>query len=78
MVRGGSMKKLTQKEVILKYLQENEGITSQDAWSMYGITRLADVIYKLKKDGVKIETIIKTVDTYFGKTDIAVYRLVRK
>lgn len=68
--------KITQKEVVLRHLKEYGGITSRDAWDMYGITRLADVVYKLKKDGENIETIIKSVDTMYGKTDIAFYRLV--
>ena len=66
---------ISQKEVVLIYLKDNGSITAIEAINRLGITRLADVIYKLKKDGVKIETDKKSVETRYGKTEIAVYRM---
>lgn len=52
---------MTQKELILRHLEQYGSITSWDAIMEYGVTRLADVIYRLKKDGyrIKSETVIK-------------------
>lgn len=47
---------MTQKELILRHMKEFGSITAWDALMKYGITRLADIIYKLKKDGYEIES----------------------
>lgn len=44
---------MTQCERILKYMRENDGITSMDAFRL-GCTRLSARIADLKKDGHKI------------------------
>lgn len=46
---------MTQMEKVYKYMQEHGGITPMDAFSMK-ITRLAAVIFDLKKEGAEIET----------------------
>lgn len=66
---------MSQKQVILDHMELYGEISQKDANQLYSITRLADVIYKLKKDGVKIETEYKMVNTLYGKTKIAVYRV---
>lgn len=66
---------MSQKQVILDHMKLYGEISQKDANQLYSITRLADVIYKLKKDGVKIETEYKMVNTMYGKTKIAVYRV---
>lgn len=47
---------MTQCEMILEYMRENDGITSRDAF-LLGCTRLAARIADLKKDGHRITTI---------------------
>lgn len=66
---------LSQKQVVKDHMQIYGSISQKDAFNLYSITRLADVIYKLKKDGIKIETEYRYVDTMYGKTKIAVYRV---
>lgn len=66
---------MSQKQVILDHMKLYGEISQKDANQLYSITRLADVIYKLKKDGVKIETEYKMVNTMYGKTKIAIYRV---
>ena len=48
--------KPTQKEVILKHLQQNGRITSWEAIEKYRITRLASIICTLRKAGHWIES----------------------
>ena len=48
------MKRITQKDMVLQHLIANKKITSWVAIKEYGCTRLADVIYKLKKEGYPI------------------------
>lgn len=44
------MKNTTQLNEVLKYMKSHKrGITSWVAFERFGITRLADIIYKLKK-----------------------------
>lgn len=40
---------MSQKEMVLKHLQDFESITTWEAYKEYGITRLSDRIYTLKK-----------------------------
>ena len=48
---------MTQKKEILKYLQTHKcGITSKDAWDMFGVSRLASIICTLKKEGYRIDS----------------------
>jgi len=47
---------MTQKEQILEHLLEHNHITSMEAISRYGITRLSEYIHQLRKDGYHIET----------------------
>ena len=67
--------RMKQKERVLLHLQQNGEITSWDAIMQYGITRLADVIHKLRRDGYKIET--ETVVKKKGEQTVhyAKYRL---
>ncbi len=46
--------KTTQKEKILKHLQNFGSITSWDAIELYGATRLSAIIYSLRQEGYKI------------------------
>ena len=71
------MKGITQRELIKKHLEEHEnGITSMEAFSKYGATRLSGIIYDLKhRQNMNIKTSIESVDTRYGKTCIARYKL---
>ena len=66
---------MTQQDAVLQYIKDHGEITQNDAYFNLGITRLADVVYKLKKKGVKIESVKREVGTRYGKTEIAVYRM---
>lgn len=50
-------KRITQADQVLSYLGQKESINSIEAFGMYGITRLAAVIYKLRGKGHQIESI---------------------
>lgn len=50
------MAKMTQKQRVLQYMLDFDSITSLDAFRELGVTRLADVIFKLKKDNYAIIT----------------------
>ena len=50
---------MTQQEKVLDYLRKKERITSATAISVLGITRLADVIFKLKQKGHSFVTEMK-------------------
>lgn len=58
---------MTQKDMVLEHLRANGSITSMDAIMQYGITRLSDVILKLRREGYDIETINETGKNRFGK-----------
>jgi len=49
-------KRITQKDIILDYLLKNKKITPWYAIQEFGITRLADIVHRLKKDGHNIIT----------------------
>ena len=54
---------MTQQQTVLAHLIAYQGITSQIAFHKYNITRLADVVFKLRKRGNSI----KTIDMNNGK-----------
>lgn len=48
---------MSQKKEILNYLRTHKrGITSKEAWDMFGVSRLASIICNLKKEGYAIES----------------------
>ena len=67
---------MTQQDAVLQYIKDFGEITQNDAYYNLGITRLADVIYKLKKKGIKIVAVNSEVGTRYGKTEIAVLGLI--
>ena len=59
------MSRVTQTSEILKYLKEHKELTSMEAFKMFGATRLAAIIYNLRKRGYKIETFdMESVNRY--------------
>lgn len=66
------MKKSSQIKDVLEYLQRNKSITSMEAWEKFHATRLADVIFKLRKRGYNIVT-----QSCNGKNNYGTYTYAR-
>ena len=67
---------MTQKERILRHLNDNESITPIEALSEYGVYRLAVVICLLRRDGVGIVTeTVRAKNRYGEPTRFARYKL---
>ena len=72
-----SEKKTNKTNEVLKHLQTYGCITSLEAIEKYKATRLSDIIFRLRKRGVKIQTIdIPFVDMYGTKSAYGKYVLV--
>lgn len=69
------MKVKSQTKDILNYLIVNGSISSMEAWEMFHITRLADVIYKLRKKGHEIFTVTEAGTGDYGAYTYARYYL---
>lgn len=66
----------SQKDMVLDYLKHNDGISHRIAEEEFGATRLADIIYKLRKEGYDIRTeMIKTKNKFGRATEFAAYKL---
>ncbi len=50
----------TKKQKIKEHLELGNGITQKDAIELFNAYRLSAIIFDLKKDGMKIETIDKS------------------
>lgn len=69
-------KMLSQANKVMNYLENNPSITSMQAINLFGCTRLAAVIYLLKKRGVPIISVKKIGFTRDGyQTMYAEYSL---
>ncbi len=70
------MKAKTQLEEVRIHLKGFGHLTSLDAINEYGITRLLDKIYLLRKEGLSIKTLNRQVVNRYGNlTNYAVYQL---
>lgn len=70
---------MTKTRAVLDYLQENTGITTFEAFTKFGATRLSDIVYRLKKQGHNIVTVNREQeDRYGNKVTFCEYRLVEK
>lgn len=70
---------MTQKELVLRHLQDFGSITSMDAFNDYGITRLSAVIFDLRALGYNIESKNETRNNRYDKpTTYSRYTLVRE
>ena len=70
-------KQKSQKSEVLKYMKTHKGITSIQAFNNFGVTRLADIIYRLRQDGFEIETEQLTTKNRYGHVvNYARYSLV--
>ncbi len=73
------MNKKTQCEVVLTHLKEHGSITSIEAFTEYGILRLASRINDLRRRGYLIKSELKTGKNRFGETThFCVYTLVEE
>lgn len=54
------MDRITQIECVRVYLENNDALTSLEAFKKWHITRLSAIIYKLRKQGYDIVTTTKT------------------
>jgi len=67
----------TQQQIVLKHLREYGEISSNKAWAMYGITRLSDVVHKLRRKGFNIQTVGSVGKNRYGAaTHFAVYKIM--
>jgi len=56
-----------QEKRLLDYLKTNKKISPMEAWIDLGIYRLSDVVFKLRKQGLSIETERKSVMNRFDE-----------
>jgi hypothetical protein len=66
----------TQQERVLAYFKHRKTVDNWAAFRYLNITRLGDVIHKLRNHGYKIDT--KLVWSEHAKTHYAVYRYLGK
>jgi hypothetical protein len=70
---------MSQTQMILNHLQKNKGITSMEAISEYGITRLASRIHELRESGHNIQNFWEeSVNRYGVKVKYVRYVLIKK
>ena len=70
------MKKMTQREKVLRHLKEVGSINPLQALSEYSIMRLATRVWELKDEGYPITTTMKSSTNRFGeKVRFAEYQL---
>lgn len=60
--------KLSQRDLILAYMEKNGSITPKDAYREFGCLRLAAQIFNLKSEGIAISTTRETVKNKYGNT----------
>ena len=70
--------KKNKTQVVLEHLKQYGTITSLEAIDKYGATRLSDIIYRLRKQGMNIETTdMPFTDRYGTKSKYGKYVLVK-
>lgn len=74
---------MTQRQAIIKYLKTHKKATGIDFVAKLGILcytkRLSEIRHGFAKaNGYILKTEMKEVDTRYGKTKIAEYRLIKK
>lgn len=69
---------MTQEKQVLQHMKEHNFITSMGAIDAYGITRLADRIFNLRKKDYNIKTeMISKLNRYKKPVHFARYSLVK-
>ena len=73
------MAKISQKQRVIKYIKDFGSITTFQAYSDLGVTRLSAVMYNIKKDGIKVKTETgKAKNRYGDSTCFARYSFVEQ
>jgi hypothetical protein len=68
--------KTSKTSEVLRHLKEHDGITSNEAWELYGATRLSAIVFELRKHGHDISTeTMECVDRYGRNVKYAKYVL---
>lgn len=57
---------VSQVEIVLNDMEQNGSITSMEAFSKYGITRLSSIVYKLRRKGIQIDSVPCTAKNRYG------------
>ena len=73
-------KKSTQQMQILADLKRGYRVSNMTAFQRHNITRLGDVIFRLREKGIPIETVMRAVEDEDGRVieRFAEYRLERR
>lgn len=73
-------KKSTQQMQILADLKRGYRVSNMTAFQRHNITRLGDVIFRLREKGIPIETVMRAVEDEDGRVieRFAEYRLGRR
>lgn len=67
----------TKKQKIKEHLEMGNSISQRDAIQLFNAYRLSAVIFDLKKDGMRIETIDKSTTNQQGETSrFAEYKMI--
>lgn len=68
----------SQTSDIKRYLETHKrGITSLQAFELFGATRLSSIVYRLRKEGMNIVTESALVkNRYGGTSNIAIYKVL--
>lgn len=75
-MEGKLQRKPTQRDKVLKYIQDFGSITSWQAYADLGVTQLASRVYELKEQGYMFKkTRVNTTNRYGDKTHYDEYRL---
>ena len=61
---GGSVVNKTTE--VLRHLREYGSITSDEAWRYFGATRLSAIIFRLRRKGHEIETVMCDMRDRYG------------
>ena len=79
-IRGIKKMKLGRNTArVLKYLQTHNGITSMEAFELFGATRLSAIIFNLRKYGFEIENIpMQGKNRYGDSVNFVKYHLINK
>lgn len=68
-----------QRQAILDHLENKGSITSIEAFSRYGVTRLSAIIFDLRGMGYDIQTIpLETINRFNEKVTFAKYKLYKE
>ena len=68
---------MTQLQAVRNYLMAGHTITSKEALDLFGVSRLADLIFKLRREGYEISNIQRaTITKLGGKAWFVEYKLL--